>query len=66
MHDVNFKELSRAKVQQSRNIVISQCSKGGYTMGMQLEVQEDGRVTNVFMKGAFQINDLSGLLMKNL
>lgn len=62
MRDVSYKELARAKVQPMRNIVLSECSRGGYTLGMQLEVKEGDRKTAVFLKGAFQINDLSGLV----
>ena len=58
---IEYNELSRAKVTDSRNIIISKCSKGGFTIAQQLEAQESNRVTSVFMKGAFHIEDVHGL-----
>lgn len=58
---IEYNEISRAKVSDSRNIVISTCSKGGYTIAQQLVAQEDGRTTSVFMKGAFHVDDVHGL-----
>lgn len=59
---IEYIELSKAKVTDSRNIVVSTCSKGGYTIAQQLEVKEDGgKNTNVFLKGAFHVDDVHGL-----
>lgn len=58
---VEYKELSRAKVTDSRNIIISDCSKGGYTIAQQLEAKENNKTTSVFMKGAFHVEDIHGL-----
>lgn len=58
---IEYSEISRAKVSDSRNIVISACSKGGYTIAQQLVAQEDGKTTSVFMKGAFHVDDIRGL-----
>lgn len=52
-----YNELASAKITDSRSIVISDCSKGGFTIAQQLKVEG----TKVFMKGAFHINDLEGL-----
>ena len=56
-----YHELSRAKVTDSRNIVISNCSKGGFTIAQQLEAKENDKTTSVFMKGAFHVEDIHGL-----
>ena len=56
-----YVELAKAKTQDRRNIVISECSKGGFTIAQQLEVDEGNRTTNVFLKGAFHINDIDGM-----
>lgn len=56
-----YVELAKAKTQERRNIVISECSKGGFTIAQQLEVDEGNRTTNVFLKGAFHINDIDGM-----
>lgn len=58
---IEYNEISRAKVSDSRNIVISTCSKGGYTIAQQLVAQENGKTTSVFMKGAFHVDDVYGL-----
>ena len=58
---IEYHELSRANVTDSRNIVISNCSKGGFTIAQQLEAKENGKTTSVFMKGAFHVEDIHGL-----
>lgn len=58
---IEYRELSRAKVTDSRNIVVSSCSKGGFTVAQQLEAKENDKTTSVFMKGAFHVEDIHGL-----
>lgn len=58
---IEYRELSRAKVTDSRNIVVSSCSKGGFTIAQQLEAKENNKTTSVFMKGAFHVEDIHGL-----
>lgn len=58
---IDYTELSKAKVSDSRNIVISSCSKGGFTIAQQLEAKEDDKTTSVFLKGAFHVDELHGL-----
>ena len=58
---IEYSEISRAKVTDSRNIVISSCSKGGFTIAQQLEAKENDKTTSVFLKGAFHVDDLHGL-----
>ena len=58
---IEYTEISRAKVTDSRNIVISSCNKGGFTIAQQLEAKENDKVTSVFLKGAFHVDDLHGL-----
>ena len=58
---IEYHEISRAKVTDSRNIVISNCSKGGFTIAQQLEAKENDKTTSVFMKGAFHVEDIHGL-----
>lgn len=56
-----YTEISRAQVTKKRDIVISNCSRGGFTIAQQVAIEEDGDNTKVFMKGAFHVGDLSGL-----
>lgn len=58
---IEYAEISRAKVTDSRNVVISNCSKGGFTIAQQLEAKENDKTTSVFLKGAFHVDDLHGL-----
>lgn len=58
---VEYNEISRAKVTDSRNIIISNCSKGGFTIAQQLEAKENDKTTSVFLKGAFHVDDIHGL-----
>ena len=58
---VEYSEISRAKVTDSRNIIISACSKGGFTIAQQLEAKENDKTTSVFLKGAFHVDDIHGL-----
>lgn len=58
---VEYNELTRAKVSESRNIVISTCSKGGFTIAQQLQAIENDKTTTVFMKGAFHVDGIEGL-----
>lgn len=58
---IEYTELSKAKILDSRNIVLSSCSKGGFTIAQQLEAKEEGKITTVFLKGAFHVDDIHGL-----
>lgn len=60
--DIIYVELAKAKIQDRRNIAISECSKGGFTIAQQLEVNEGNRTTSVFLKGAFHVRDVDGLI----
>ena len=61
MQRIEYEEISRAKVTDTRSIVISNCSKGGYTIAQMMDVKEGDATTSVFMKGAFHVSDISGL-----
>ena len=58
---IDYNEISRARITDSRNVVISACSKGGFTIAQQLEAKENDKTTSVFLKGAFHVEDLHGL-----
>ena len=61
MQRIEYDEISRAKVTETRSIVISNCSKGGYTIAQMMDVKEGDVTTSVFMKGAFHVSDIVGL-----
>lgn len=58
---ISYSEVSKAKISDTRNAIISDCSKGGYTIAQQLIVEENDKSITVFMKGAFHIDDIQGL-----
>lgn len=63
-----YVELSKAKVQEKRNIVISKVNFGkgkeeSYTLAQQVEVEEGKRKTNLFLKGsAIIVDNVDGLI----
>ena len=57
-----YRQLSKARVTKNRNIVISECSKGGFTVAQQLVVSDDQNEVSVFMKGAMHIHDFTALV----
>lgn len=61
MQRIEYEEISRAKVTDTRSVVISNCSKGGYTIAQMMDVKEGDATTSVFMKGAFHVADIAGL-----
>lgn len=58
---IEYSELAKAKVSEARNVVISACSKGGFTIAQQLEAKEGNNIFAVFLKGAIQVDDVNGL-----
>lgn len=62
MSDIQYNKLSSALIQEKKNLVISECSKGGYTIAQQLTfVDDDGKKQNLYLKGAIHINSIDGL-----
>lgn len=58
-----YKEVSRAQISKSKAFVLSECSKGGYTLAQQMSVIDEttGRPVTVFLKGAIHISNISTL-----
>lgn len=55
-----FNEITSVKLNDTMSVVISECSKGGFTIAQKMETY-DGRFSDVrFMKGAFHL-DYDGL-----
>jgi len=57
----DFIELSKAKIQDKRNLVVSKNGSGTFTLGQQIVVQEGRKQTALFLKGAIHIDNLEGL-----
>lgn len=58
---ITYTEICRAAISESRDVVISECSKEGYTIAQQLTAKEGDTDVKVFLKGAFHIDSLEGL-----
>ena len=59
---IDYTEISSASVTEKRKIVISTCSKGGFTVAQRLDTEEENnKTTSLYLKGAFHINDIEGL-----
>ena len=59
---LEYKELASANIQEKRTIVISECSKGGYTLAQKIIVDEGNKKTGIFLKNAIHVDDATGLL----
>lgn len=59
---IDYTEISSASVTEKRKIVISTCSKGGFTVAQRMDTEEENnKITSLYLKGAFHINDINGL-----
>ena len=63
MSDMLYTKLSSAQIQEGKSLVLSACSKGGYTLAQQVSVPDgNGKRMNMYLKGAIHINDLDGII----
>lgn len=58
---VEYSEIADARITDNRSIVISDCSKGGFTIAQRMDVIEDGHTNRIYLKGAIHVNDIQGL-----
>lgn len=56
-----YDEISKAKISTNRNMIVSRCSKGGYTIAQQLIARDGKNEVAVFLKGAIHIEDKEAL-----
>lgn len=61
MNKVSYDEVARVKMSDTRDVVISKCSKGGYTIAQKILIDKDEKPTSIFLKGAIKVNDIEGL-----
>ena len=59
--EIEYSEISSARITDNRCIVISDCSRGGFTVAQRMDVTENNYTSKLYMKGAFHINDIHGL-----
>lgn len=56
-----YDEITKARISDARNVVISTCSKGGYTIAQQMIARDGKSEVAVFMKGAIHVKDIEAL-----
>lgn len=61
MKKITYKEISSGKLSDTRQLAISECSEGGYTLGQKIFVDENGRKIEMFLKGAIHVQGLDEL-----
>ena len=61
MERVTYEELCSVKVSDTRYVVISRCSKGGFTIGQKIIIDDGDKQIEMFLKGAIHINNEESL-----
>lgn len=59
---VSYEEVARVKMTGSRDVVLSKCSKGGYTIAQKVLIDNDEKPVSIFLKGAIKVNDIESLI----
>lgn len=62
MDKIVYKEIASGKINENKSIVISECSKGGFTLGQKLIMNDNGKKVEVFLKGAIHLDDVQSLV----
>ena len=60
---ISYRTLASAQVTNTKRLVVSSCSKGGFTIAQQVIVRDpdDGNEITMFMRGAIHVKDLNAL-----
>ena len=61
MEKITYKEIASGLIGENKSLVISECSKGGYTLGQKLTVNDNGKNIDIFLKGAIHIDSFESL-----
>ncbi len=61
MSNGDFTEISSARIQDTRDLVISKRNKGGYTIAQRILVEEGKKTTTMYLKGAIHIDSIDGI-----
>ena len=56
-----YYEIAKASISDKRNLVISNCSSGGFTIAQQTLIKEGDKETWMFYRGAISVKDLEHL-----
>ena len=61
MNKVSYDEVARVKMSNTRDVVISKCSKGGYTIAQKILIDKDEKPTSIFFFFSIKVNDIDGI-----
>jgi hypothetical protein len=61
MEKVTYKEIASGSIGENKSLVISECSRGGFTLGQKLTVNDGGKNIDIFLKGAIHIDSIESL-----
>lgn len=61
MSNGDFTEISSARIQETRDLVISKRNKGGYTLAQRILVEEGKKTTTMYLKGAIHVDNIDGI-----
>ena len=61
MEKATYKQISQVKINDNKYMVISECSKGGFTLGQKVIVKDAENTIEMFLKGAIHINSIDTL-----
>lgn len=61
MGNGDFKEIASAKIQDKRELVISERYKGGFTLAQRIVVEEGKKTTTMYLKNAIHIDTIDGV-----
>lgn len=60
-NEIKYKELDTIKISEKRNLVISECSAGGYTLAQQMVAEDGDFKVKVFLKNAIHVENKENL-----
>lgn len=61
MSNGDFTEISSARIQDTRDLVISKRNKGGYTIAQRILVEEGKKTTTMYLKNAIHVDTVEGI-----
>lgn len=59
---MEYTELSSANIQDKRDLVISEYSRGGFTLAQRLIVEEGNKKTGMYMKNSIHVDNVDNLI----
>lgn len=58
----DYTVLSEAQITKTRTAVVSRHVRGGFTIAQQFQAVEGDQIVKMFMKGAFHVDSVGGLI----